>query len=163
MQISVLRLEVTQRASNTVIVPRGITSHHKMLLVNTLQFFPTEGPREAHSYTLPLCLQFYNLKSFSLRKCHLHPLPENHTELTWLYLQLEVLTLPSLKSSLKKQASGWVKTISFPKKLPLHFKPWLLVEQFNTKDSKCLKLQIQSSQGYCVWLNKGKYLTSWHP
>ena len=49
----------------------------------------------------------------------------------------------------------------------LHFKtfliPWLFVEQSDTKDRKSLKLKIQSIQECCVWLNKGKYLTSWCP
>jgi len=31
--------------------------------------------------------------------------------------------------------------------------------QTNTKDRKLLKLKIQSNHGYCVRLNKGKYLT----
>lgn len=73
-------------------------------------------------------------------------------------------------SSFKSLSKVWVNTTNLPMKLPgssslqnFSYTGMVGGTKTNTKDRKCLRLKIQSNQGYCVWLNKGKYLTSWCP
>lgn len=151
MPISVLRLEVTQRA-----IPRGITSQARCYLST---HFSSSTKKALENPTATLCLSTCSFTTW-------HPFPEEGVTFTIQNWPGFTCSLKSSTAILKiwlQEASAWVNSTSFPTKLPLHFKLRLLVEQTDTKDSKCLKLQLQSSQGYCVWLNKGKYLTSWHP
>lgn len=148
----------------------------RMLIINILQLSLKGRP-----WKIPLLSAVFLPLPWG--RCHLHPLVEHCIDLHGfaclpeehrgaLCQQIKISCYQPWRSECGRYVSIWVNTTSLPTELPgspslQNFtdtgitgeKKKKANTQTNTKDRKLLKLKIQSNHGYCVRLNKGKYLT----